>query len=1035
MKKRIGLALLLLGAAFSQAQENYKTTWTGHRILGLSAGSAGIAANVLKFPILVRLGAADSAVFAASKLNGADIRFTKTDSVARLSHEIEKWDSAGRSAAIWVKVDTVYATGINRLVMHWGNAAAADSSKSTAVFDTASGYQGVWHMNGTSDVANENDATANGFNAVPFNGVNPVAGIIGGARNFLGGDVANGNNSGTAANNDYFRVPNSATGKLAFAKGSRYTISVWARPTTSGNWHRTLVAKHDRNFAVKINASNRFEAFEYNGNRGLFTVPPRTNYGWHAATAPTQLAGGTINQWYHIVGVRDSLAQTIYVNGVLTASHAGVDTAAPAAGASGYSQNGTTVPILDSAVIFGRQQESTNRYWAGDMDEIRMSSVLRDSNWIKLEYANQKAAQTLVASVPSNIYYVMPGTGNTPRDTVVLQTGVAVNLPLNYTGGPVDSVAVTTGTLPAGVTLNKFTGALSGTPTTVTAAASQTITLYTPAGNATRGLRFSVIAGSTSNLHYGSDTLTYAVGIQGSNSPTYTGRAPTGYSITPALTKGLSLNVTNGAISGTPTDTLAATNYTVKATNTTDTTTRVVRITIGPAEVYSTWGQHKTIWLNTASNGAAVTQSVRKFPVLLRLDTSNFTGFTQAAGTGADIRFTKNGDVVRLPHQIESWDSAGKKAAVWVLIDTVIGSNNTQTFRMHWAKSGVTNLSNGNQVFDTANGFKAVWHMNGSTDASNEVDATANGLTAYQTSSPVAVAGVIGGARNFVNTGTTSTDYFTVTGSASILNLPVNGNYTLSAWTNLNATTTHQTLISKYDNAYALKLTSGGLWEFFEFNAGWNSANGLAAETGVWHHIVGGQNGAEPFLYMDGVRVDAGPLTTASTAARNDALDLLLGSEPQTATTRRRPYIGIADELRIVALSRDADWAKLEYENQKPAGQTLVAYTQPTSIGPNGELVAQAQGFSLSAKVLGDGMVFRVQGAGAARIKVSLTDMRGRPVWSTAVASQGASDILWNGTTHSGMRASNGVYALRVTLLDAQNKVLKTLDRKLPFTH
>src|SRR5690606_34663186 len=147
---------------------------------------------------------------------------------------------------------------------------------------------------------------------------------------------------------------------------------------------------------------------------------------------------------------------------------------------------------------------------------------------------------------------------------------------------------------------------------------------------------------------------------------------------TPALPAGLTLNATSGKIGGTPTAASAAANYTVTAVNATDTATAVVNITVVDVgtEHYAgnDWPNKKVIWLNTQTNGASVKDTVAKFPVLVRLDTSNFdAGFGQAAAGGADIRFTKANNTTRLPHQIESWDAGAKKAAVWVLVDSIKG--------------------------------------------------------------------------------------------------------------------------------------------------------------------------------------------------------------------------------------------------------------------------------------------------------------------------------------------------------------------------
>ena len=81
--------------------------------------------------------------------------------------------------------------------------------------------------------------------------------------------------------------------------------------------------------------------------------------------------------------------------------------------------------------------------------------------------------------------------------------------------------------------------------------------------------------------------------------PTVTGLV-SGYSISPALPTGITINPTNGVISGTPTVTKASTVYTVTATNTTGSTTAQVTITVNPAgTTFASWSGGAT--LNSAN--------------------------------------------------------------------------------------------------------------------------------------------------------------------------------------------------------------------------------------------------------------------------------------------------------------------------------------------------------------------------------------------------------------------------------------------------
>jgi hypothetical protein len=448
-------------------------------------------------------------------------------------------------------------------------------------------------------------------------------------------------------------------------------------------------------------------------------------------------------------------------------------------------------------------------------------------------------------------------------------------------------------------------------------------------------------------------------------------------------------------------------------------------------ENYQTsWTGHKNVLVNTSGvqGGAGVAANVADFPVLVRLTPNDSAIFLQAKAGGADLRFSTPNNLTRLSHQIESWNATSRTAAIWVRMDTVYGNTNGQYFRMHWGNAGAADSSSGPQVFRTTQGFQAVWHMNGAGDASDESDATANAFTGSQANSPFAVAGTIAGARQF-----TGSQYFNTTGTESgPLNFAYNSYFTISAWINPVELAAHGVIVSKHDRQYAMKLDANNNLEFFEFGSGigWNAVNAFA-DQGTWRHAVGIQRGFDAELYLDGVRVDFGIVSTASTNNRQEAIQVVIGAEPTSATAFRRYFIGVLDELRMANTARSAEWVKLEYENQK-AGATMVQLldTVPVSISP--KLLATEAGFT--AKASGNGLVFRIQDQGAHKARVTLVDMYGRTVWSRLSDIRNAQAVSWDGRTTSGQSASQGVYAARVTLLDAHNKVMRVLDRKVPLT-
>jgi hypothetical protein len=136
--------------------------------------------------------------------------------------------------------------------------------------------------------------------------------------------------------------------------------------------------------------------------------------------------------------------------------------------------------------------------------------------------------------------------------------------------------------LPAGIAINAGSGAISGTPTAVAAAANYTVT----AANATGSTTFAVaitVNDTAPAFTYPQTSYTFTMGVAIANiTPASTGGAAVTWAVDPALPAGLSLNTTSGVISGTPTVATVATNYQVTATNTGGSTDVDVSITIAP---------------------------------------------------------------------------------------------------------------------------------------------------------------------------------------------------------------------------------------------------------------------------------------------------------------------------------------------------------------------------------------------------------------------------------------------------------------------
>ncbi|MGA9427830.1 MAG: Ig domain-containing protein, partial [Terracidiphilus sp.] len=187
-----------------------------------------------------------------------------------------------------------------------------------------------------------------------------------------------------------------------------------------------------------------------------------------------------------------------------------------------------------------------------------------------------KAAVSIAVLIPapSNLAY--------PEMSISATVGTAIATDTPTVTGTVSSYTISPA-LPAGLAISSSTGAISGKPTAATAEASYTVTASNSSGHTTTAVSIAVLIPAPSNLVYPQTSILAAVGAAiATDTPTVTG-AVSSYTILPALPPGLAIVPSTGVISGTPTAASPKTTYTVKASNSTGSTTAQVTITVASA--------------------------------------------------------------------------------------------------------------------------------------------------------------------------------------------------------------------------------------------------------------------------------------------------------------------------------------------------------------------------------------------------------------------------------------------------------------------
>jgi hypothetical protein len=157
---------------------------------------------------------------------------------------------------------------------------------------------------------------------------------------------------------------------------------------------------------------------------------------------------------------------------------------------------------------------------------------------------------------------INPGLSVTCSTTTTGTAGAAFNSgAIKVTGGTAPyTFSVGTGTLPAGLTLNTSTGAVTGTPT-----ASGTFTIKVTDAKGNVGSACSITINPGVSVTCGVNN-TGTVGVPFNSGPiTVTGgTAPYTFTVVGNLPRGLTLNTSTGAVTGTP---MSSGSFSIQATD------------------------------------------------------------------------------------------------------------------------------------------------------------------------------------------------------------------------------------------------------------------------------------------------------------------------------------------------------------------------------------------------------------------------------------------------------------------------------------
>jgi hypothetical protein len=280
------------------------------------------------------------------RTDGADIRITQCDGTTELAREIVSIDTVNGTGELHFLIPSM--SGGEEFFIYYGNPSATNYAR-TAPFgsDTVwSDYLSVYHLNqNPAGIAPQMiDSTNNGIDGTSVGAMtitDSVAGQLGQALDFDGA-------------NDYIGIPNTSLTSLTGT--SSLTASAWTRSNTA-NWN-----------AFGFIASIR-DVFIIHPDTGGRTISFYVNSGGWVSTAFTP---ANIQVWHKYDMTYNGSRLTGFLDGVNTSSIA--DT------------GNFVAPITQ---FFIGADTLGGRFGNAQIDEVRVTNMARNSNWLSTEFNNQ----------------------------------------------------------------------------------------------------------------------------------------------------------------------------------------------------------------------------------------------------------------------------------------------------------------------------------------------------------------------------------------------------------------------------------------------------------------------------------------------------------------------------------------------------------------------------------------------------------------------------------------------------------------------
>jgi len=391
--------------------------YTYQQEITLESDEVSGSSNLIDFPVLVtstldNLKTVTHGGYVTSDY-GYDIIFTANDAAGSipLDFEMDYYSSSTGEIAAWIKMPILDYNDDSTIYINYGNYDISSSQENIAGVWSAN-YEGVWHMGDIFNIS-ANTSTDSTSNANDLT----TAGLSGSTSYLQPGQIGLASNlNPPSASGDYmFRPDADLTGAIpskSSGGATDFTISAWTSLYDSTARNPLLNKEGDYGGAIRGFAARPSDASPNPPEFQLYKNDINATYLTADTTATDETWFYTTYSYNYVTDGTSEM--NIYYNGALEA------TSTTAVGPLQANSR-------DLNLGYYNYNGSFQRTFSGLMDEVRISSDVKTSDWIVTEYNNQSDVASFATVNSSRIINVPEQPGGHGGEIAYESTGELVS--------------------------------------------------------------------------------------------------------------------------------------------------------------------------------------------------------------------------------------------------------------------------------------------------------------------------------------------------------------------------------------------------------------------------------------------------------------------------------------------------------------------------------------------------------------------------------------------------------------------------------